>query len=77
MLILSLTLGEYSMNFLNQRQLAERLNIAARTIERWRCEGKGPRYHKFGSRCLYSLNDILLWEENQVCNNISQQNSLL
>ena len=33
-----------STKHLNQRELAERLNISPRTLERWRWLGEGPRF---------------------------------
>ncbi|MGG7566564.1 helix-turn-helix transcriptional regulator [Rhodovulum sp. DZ06] len=36
--------------------------VAARqTLARWRHEGRGPAYHKSGSRVLYRGADILAW----------------
>ena len=28
------------------------------TLERWRCRGGGPIFHKIGGRCLYSKEDL-------------------
>lgn len=43
---------------LNQTQLAARWGISPRTLERWRCEGQGPRYLKLGGRVAYRVEDI-------------------
>lgn len=51
---------------LNQRELAERWNISARTLERWRWLGKGPRYLKIGGRCVYALADVVAFEAEQL-----------
>lgn len=32
--------------------------MSNRTLERWRYEGKGPRYRKIGGRVLYAVADI-------------------
>ena len=36
---------------------------AVQTLNRWRHEGIGPPYLKFGSRVLYSGRDLLAWLE--------------
>jgi hypothetical protein len=36
--------------------------MSHRTLERWRWEGKGPRYLKVGGRVLYRLADIEAFE---------------
>jgi len=52
-------------NYLNTEQAATILNISPRTLERWRIEGKGPDYRKFGKRVTYSEPSLLEWAENQ------------
>ncbi len=34
---------------------------AIQTLNRWRCESKGPAYHRSGSRILYLGQDVLDW----------------
>ena len=55
-----------STRHLNQRELAERLNISARTLERWRWIGEGPRFLKLGGRGVYRLEDIEAYEAEQL-----------
>jgi hypothetical protein len=43
---------------LTQQQLAVRWNLSARTLERWRRTGQGPRYLKLNGRVAYRLPDI-------------------
>jgi hypothetical protein len=52
------------INHLNQVQLGRRWCMSHRTLERWRWEGKGPRYLKVGGRVLYRLTDIEAFERN-------------
>lgn len=55
--------------FLDTRQAAAFLGtdakgrslIAPATLERWRQEGRGPAFRKFGRRCLYAREDLLSW----------------
>ena len=49
---------------LTQRELAIRWNKAEATIERYRSDGKGPRFLKIGGKCLYRLEDVLEYENN-------------
>ena len=37
-----------SLRFLTQAQLAKLLNVSERTLERWRVEGRGPKFVAFG-----------------------------
>ncbi len=55
-----------SLRHLNQIALADRWNISARTLERWRWIGEGPRYVKLGGRVRYRLEDIEAYEARQV-----------
>lgn len=52
--------------FLNQHELAERWHISHRTLERWRWQGRGPRYLKVGGRVLYRAEDIDAYEAGQL-----------
>ena len=45
----------------NTEQLAKLIDISPRTLQRWRLEGKGPKYFKLGSRVLYSEEQINEW----------------
>ncbi len=47
---------------LHQCELANRWRISARTLERWRWLGQGPRYLKIGGRVVYRLEDIEAYE---------------
>lgn len=51
---------------LNQIELADRLNISHRTLERWRWKGTGPAYLKIGGRVVYRLEDVETYELAQL-----------
>jgi hypothetical protein len=59
------------MAMLSQDQLAGRWQISPRTLEQWRWLGKGPRFLKIGARVLYREDDVLSYEQGQVCQNTS------
>ena len=47
---------------LNQQQLAARWCVSEATLERWRCEGLGPRFLKLCGRVLYRQVDSDAYE---------------
>lgn len=49
---------------LNQKQLAARWHIGEASLERWRCEGIGPKFMKLQGRVLYRQVDIEAYEES-------------
>ena len=51
---------------LNQRDLADRWRISARTLERWRWLKQGPAFLRIGGRVCYRLQDIVAYEEAQL-----------
>ena len=46
---------------LTQDQLAARLHLSVRTLERMRQEGSGPRFSKLGKKILYRWADVEAW----------------
>lgn len=42
------------------------LNISPRTLERWRVDGRGPPYSKFGRLCRYSVEELDRWGMAQI-----------
>ena len=47
---------------LNQKELARRWGLSIRTLERWRVEGRGPRFCKLGHKVSYPLREIEAYE---------------
>lgn len=58
--------------FRTQEDAAKVLNLSPRTLERFRVEGRGPAFHKFGRRVLYSDPDLLDWAAEQRRTSTSQ-----
>jgi predicted site-specific integrase-resolvase len=54
-----------TIRHLNQNELANRWNISARTLERWRWTGEGPQYIKIGGRVVYRQEDVEVFEADQ------------
>lgn len=42
---------------------AKGIPVAPKTLEVWRCNGKGPIYRKIGSRVFYRKSDLDKWME--------------
>lgn len=42
-------------------EAAAQLQVAERTLRRWRIEGTGPRWHRVGKQIRYSQADLDAW----------------
>lgn len=47
--------------YLRTPDAAVHLGLSARTLEKHRCYGTGPDYHKLGGRVVYRLDDLDAW----------------
>ena len=47
--------------YLHPGQAATILGVQPRTLARWRSEGSGPKYYKFGRQIRYLLPDLSEW----------------
>ena len=41
-----------------EKRAAELLNVSVRTLQKWRVEGRGPKFKKFGKRVGYTEEDL-------------------
>lgn len=48
---------------INENELAQRWGISPKTLQRWRTEGRGPRYLKLSKRVTYPLDEIFDFEK--------------
>jgi hypothetical protein len=51
--------------FLTANETALFLRISPVTLSRWRIEGAGPPFRKFGRRVLYARPELLAWTNAQ------------
>lgn len=51
------------VSYLSPKQAADRLRLSAKTLEKWRSQGSGPRFLKFGTRVRYRADDLDAWAE--------------
>lgn len=49
---------------LNENELAQRWGISPKTLQRWRSEGRGPRYLKLSKRVSYPLESVIDFERS-------------
>lgn len=47
---------------INEVEPAERWNLSPKTLQRWRSEGRGPRFMKMSRRVVYPMDEILEFE---------------
>jgi hypothetical protein len=59
-------------DFLTAPEAAALLRVSPVTLGRWRIEGCGPPYKKFGRRVLYACSDVLFWADAQTRLNTSE-----
>ena len=52
------TLSPGDRRVLNENELAQRWGISPKTLQRWRCEGRGPKYLKLAKRVSYPLEGV-------------------
>ena len=56
------TMAPGDRRVLNENDLAQRWGVSPKTLQRWRSEGRGPRYLKLSKRVSYPLEAILDFE---------------
>ena len=57
----SLSLVDPQPVFLETWQLAKKLRLAVNTLERWRCQGRGPPPHYLGRSVRYFWPEVVEW----------------
>ena len=40
-------------------------DLSPRTLEKWRLNGEGPAFRKFGKKVVYAESDLEAWAESQ------------
>lgn len=47
---------------LNESELAQRWGISIKTLQRWRCDKRGPKFWKLSKRVTYPIQEVLNFE---------------
>ncbi len=58
---------------INEIELAQRWGISPKTLQRWRTEGRGPRYFKLSKRVCYPIDQILAFENGALYESTSER----
>jgi hypothetical protein len=66
-------LSDTSAVFFTVIEAAAFLRISPITLGRWRIEGCGPPYRKFGRRVVYARDDLLAWANQQARSSTSDK----
>ena len=62
--------------YFTQKEAADFLRISERTLERWRVEGNGPRFRRFGRRVVYAKADLEIWADGRCYQSTSETEPL-
>lgn len=46
---------------IEEKDLAEALQVSLGTLRTWRTDGKGPRFHRIGQMIRYAPSDVKAW----------------
>jgi hypothetical protein len=60
------------LNF-NEADLAKRWGVSPKTLQRWRTEGRGPKYLKLSKRVIYPLDQIQAFESQALYASTSEK----
>lgn len=61
-------------HFLNEAQAAEFLKFSPKALQKWRCNGNGPKFLKVSARGVrYKMSDLLSWAEQRTYSSTSEE----
>ncbi len=60
------------MSALRVNEAASRLGLSASTLNKWRTQGKGPKYVKLGRAVCYRPTDLDAWVHDQLKSSTSE-----
>ncbi len=58
---------------LSETELAQQWGVSPKTLQRWRTEGRGPRYLKLSKRVVYPVAEVQLFESNALYASTSER----
>lgn len=53
-------------NILTENQAAAVLKVSPRTLQAWRCTGKGPRFLRLGRTIRYRMSDLIEFTQSSL-----------
>jgi excisionase family DNA binding protein len=60
------------MSTLRVREAASRLGLSASTLNKWRTQGRGPKFVKLGRSVCYRATDLEAWLQEQTRSSTSE-----
>lgn len=54
--------------FMRESEVAIFLGVSTKSLQKWRWQGRGPRFAKFGSNVRYALDDVKDYAEKSMVN---------
>jgi excisionase family DNA binding protein len=67
-----LIIQERTMSTVRVKDAASQLGLSASTLNKWRTQGRGPRFVKLGRTVCYRLSDLEAWLQDQVRSSTSE-----
>lgn len=58
---------------LSENELAQHWGVSPKTLQRWRTEGRGPRYLKLSKRVVYPVAEVKAFEANALYSSTSER----
>ncbi len=65
---------DQAKEYMTCAQAAQLLSLSPRTLEKFRVQGNGPVFRKFGRRVIYSRKDLEYWAQSRQCVSTSDSN---
>lgn len=59
------------VRYLTEAEVAHELQVSVKLLQKWRGEGGGPRFHKFGSAVRYARVELAAFEDAHIRANTS------
>ena len=53
-----MTMSEMGKRYMTEQEAADFLNLSVKTLQKWRYQGSGPVYHKFGKVVRYQQTEL-------------------
>lgn len=60
------------LELLSPEELAASIKMSKKTLAKWRCNGRGPRYVRLGHAVRYRPQDVTEWLEAKVSQNSAE-----
>ncbi len=65
---------DYRDRLITEREAAEFLGYSQKALQKWRCEGGGPRFVRVSRRSIrYRRRDLIAWAEERLRRSTSDQ----